>query len=155
MSNQLIKSGLKKKLLEFCLQQQYERVETAEKAVGDAAEIATQEDTSAEEKYEGFRTQMQADRDMFNKQLSEARDGLNTLHKIELDRQIDSVSLGAVVITNAQKLFIAINVGQIKLDSDTFFAVSLEAPIVKNMMGKRVGDSFAFRDKTFQILDIF
>jgi transcription elongation GreA/GreB family factor len=155
MSNQLTKETLKKKLLEFCLQQQYERVETAEKAVEDAAEIATQEDTSAEEKYEGFRTQMQADRDMFNKQLSEARDGLNTLHKIELDREIDRVALGAVVITNAQKLFLSINIGQIKLENETFFAISLEAPIVQDMLGKHVGDSFKFRDKTFQILEVF
>lgn len=154
MSTQLNKE-LKKKLLEFCLQQQYERVETAEKAVEDAAESATQEDTSVEEKFESFRTQMQADRDMFNKQLSEARDGLNTLHKIELDRQLDAVALGAVVITNAQKLFLSINIGQIKLENDTFFAISLEAPVAKAIIGKRVGDSFTFRDKTFQIKEIF
>lgn len=151
----LLNKELKKKLLEFCLQQQYERVETAEKAVEDAAESATQEDTSVEEKFESFRTQMQADRDMFNKQLSEARDGLNTLHKIELDRQLENAALGAIVITNAQKLFFAINVGQIKLEQDTYFAVSLEAPIAKAIVGKRVGDSFTFRDKTFQITDIF
>ncbi|TAE18253.1 MAG: hypothetical protein EAZ95_04875 [Bacteroidetes bacterium] len=155
MSDQLTKNGLKKKLLEYCLQQQYGRVQTAEKAVEDAAEMATQEDTSAEEKYEGFRTQMQADRDMFNKQLSEARDGLNTLHKIELDREMNTVALGTVVITSAQKLFLSINIGQIKMDNETYFAVSLEAPIVKDMIGKRVGDSFSFRDKTIQILEVF
>lgn len=149
------KEQLKKKLLEYCLKEQYGRVETAQKAVEDAAETATQEDTSVEEKFESFRTQMQADRDMFAKQLSEARDGINTLHKIELERQIDTVALGAIVITNTQKLFFAINIGQIKLENDMYFAISLEAPIAKVLMGKKAGESVAFRDKTFQILEVF
>lgn len=155
MENQTTKQQLKKKLFEFCLQQQYDRVDTAQKAVEDAAETAKQEDTSVEEKFESFRTQMQADRDMFAKQLSEARDGLNTLHKIELERQIEAVSLGAVVITNAQKLFISINIGQVKMDNESYYAISLESPLCKAMMGKKVGESFIFRDKTIKVEDIF
>ncbi len=147
--------NLKKKLLDFCLKQQYERLETAQKAVEDAAETAMQEDTSVEEKTESFRTQMQAERDMFIKQLSEAREGLHTLHKIELDRPLDTAVLGAVVITNTQKLFFATNIGQIKIENDTFFAISLEAPLAKAVMGKRVGESFTFRDKTSQVLEVF
>jgi len=155
MSNEPNPQHLKKKLLEYCLQEQYGRVETAQKAVADAAETASQEDTSVEEKFESFRTQMQADRDMFAKQLSEARDGLNILHKIELDRQIDTVSLGAVVITNTQKLFMAINVGQVKINNDIYYAISLEAPIAKALIGKQAGENFSFRDKTFQIIEVF
>lgn len=149
------KADLKKRLLEYCMSHQKKRVETAQDATDHAQESANEEESSSEEKFESFRAQMQLDRDMFAQQLNEAINGLNILRKIELDKSVDKVSLGAVVITNAQQLFISINIGQVKLEQEVFYAISTESPLCKAMMGKKKGDSFSFRDKTFEILDIF
>jgi outer membrane phospholipase A len=149
------KVRIRKALLEYCIQKQTERIETARKAMDDAQETANMEDTSVEEKFESFRTQMQQDRDMFAKQYSEALDGLNTLRKIQIDRFQDTIALGSVVITEAQKVFVSANIGQIKVENDVYFGISIESPLFKAVVGKKAADTYSFRDKTFKIIEVF
>ena len=149
------KEALKKKLLEYCLQAQNTRINTAREAMEEIQESANEEEGGTEEKFEGFRSQLQIDRDMFAKQYSDAVEGLNTLRKIQLDRVIDTPSLGAVIVTTGQNLFVSINIGQIKLNNKIWFGISTESPLYKAMLGKKEGESFIFRDKSFQILELF
>lgn len=153
--NEQEKEALKKKLLEHCLIEQNNRVNTAREAMENIQESANEEEGGTEEKFEGFRSQLQIDRDMFAKQYSDAVEGLNVLRKIELDRVLDTPALGAVVVTSAQNLFVSVNIGQIKLDGKVWFGVSMESPLFKAMVGKKQGESFVFRDKNIELTEIF
>ncbi len=148
--------SLKKRLLEICLQAQNERVETTRNAMETAEQAANEEEPSTEENVDSMREQLRTDREMYAKQFSEAVIGLNTLRRIQVEQYIDTVALGAVIKTDApQNLFIGINVGKIQIDKDTFFAISLESPLVKEMLGKKQGETFTFRDKKIKILEVF
>jgi transcription elongation GreA/GreB family factor len=149
------KKAYKKKLYEYCLHTQNQRVNTAQEAITSAQESAKEEDPGSEEKFESFRTQMQQDQDMFSKQLNDAQIGLNTLRKIEMERDYDMVMLGAIVVTDTMSYFISINIGQVKLEEKTCFAISIESPLFRAMVGKKKGEVFNFRDKNHKILDIY
>lgn len=148
--------SLKKKLLERCLQAQNERVETTRNAMETAEQGANEEEPSTEENVDSVREQLRTDREMYAKQFSETVIGLNTLRRIQVEQYVETVSLGAIIKTDApQNLFISINVGKIQLEEGTFFAISLESPIAKEMAGKKQGETFTFRDKKVKLLEVF
>jgi hypothetical protein len=149
------KLALKKQLLDECLKIQTQLVKNAKDAMELAQESANEEKGKMGDKFESFREQCQIDRDMFAKQHQEALGLLNTLHKINAGKENDLILPGSVVITDIQNIFVAVSIGNIKSSGKDFFAVSTLSPIYKAMSGKRKGDSFSFRDKTYKITDTF
>ena len=120
-----------------------------------AQESANEERSSMEDKFESFREQCQIDRDMYAKQLQELTTGMQMLLKVDISRVYDSVMLGSVVVTDAQRMFISIGLGEVKANGQTYFAISTSSPLFKVMAGKKQGETFAFRDKTFRIVSVF
>jgi hypothetical protein len=147
---------LKKKLRTACLQSQQQLADTAKAAMLQAQESANEEKGSMEDKFESFREQCQIDRDMYAKQLQEITSGLQMLLKMDISREYDTVMLGSVVVTDApQRMFIAIGLGEVKMDGHSYFAISTSSPLFKAMAGKKQGDTFAFRDKSFRLMAVF
>jgi transcription elongation GreA/GreB family factor len=64
------------------------------------------------------------------------------------------VGLGSVVITTEASYFIAIGVGEIKVDNQKFYVVSSKAPISQVLLGKRAGENLVFRDRKFKIINL-
>ena len=77
------------------------------------------------------------------------------LQKVNLQHTHPEAEFGAVVVTEAQKLFVSISLGQIKVADDAYFAISPSAPIYKALAGKKIGETFEFRDKKLKVLDVF
>jgi transcription elongation GreA/GreB family factor len=92
---------------------------------------------------------------MYAKQLEHSMDDLNTLSQVNPDKETEGVSFGSVVITETQKLFISISLGNVKVGDDAYFAVSPAAPLYKAMAGKKAGETFPFRDKHIKLIDVF
>lgn len=103
----------------------------------------------------GFQAQLLNKAEMFGKQLLKAGQILDTLKKIPVEKQLDNVGFGAVVITGKQKMFVSVSMGRIDIDGETYFAISPEVPVYKAMQGKRAGESFMFNGSVFDILDVF
>lgn len=146
---------LKKTLLEYCVNTQSQRVDTSREAMENINEVANDEEPSAEEGFDSFKEQLRNDQDMYARQYNEALNGLNLLRKIQYQLGNETASLGAIIKTNQQNFFFCINIGQFKVGEENFFGMSLESPLAKEMVGKKVGDSFSFRNKTYQIKEIF
>lgn len=149
------KKEIKRQLLEACLAAQQKIASTAESAMKEAQESANGEKGTMGDKFESFREQLQIDRDMYAKQYEEALQVMAILNKIDASKTNDLVSLGAVVISDFQKLFVSASIGQVKTDEDTYVAISLASPIYKIMAGKKKGETFQFRDKTYKISMVF
>lgn len=148
--------SLKQQLLAECLKIQREVVATAKKAMEEAQESAMEYDESAEDNMvDSYREEMQNKRDMFARQLESALDDLALLHKVKPDEAITTAAFGSVIVTEAQTIFVSISLGVIKLDGKSFVAVSPAAPLYKAVAGKKVGDSFSFRDKQIKVLEVF
>ena len=158
MKRSLTRIDLKKQLKSYCLEMQQKQAETLKLAIQQVQESANAEKGTMEDRFESFREQCQIDRDMYAKQLQETNQGIVLLQKMEVGREYDSVMLGSVVVTDSQRFFVAISIGEIKLQGKkgpSYFAISMSSPLFKAIAGKKQGDSFFFRDKTHQIVEVF
>lgn len=146
---------IKHRLLEECLRQQTDFVENARQAMEEAQASANESQGAIEDKFESFREACHIQRDMFAKQLDEAIAKQSILKRIVRNKVNEDVSLGSIVRTDAQNYFISVSLGEINLAGEKFFAISTASPVFQAMAGKRKGESFVFRDKKINILDLF
>lgn len=145
---------IKSRLLDECLKIQNDFVENARRAMEDAQNSANESQGAMEDKFESFREACHIQRDMYAKQLDEGIDKLSILKRIVRNKVNDTVSLGSVVRTDAQNYFISVSLGEIKVDGEKFYAISPASPVFQAMAEKSKGDSFQFRDKKINILEV-
>jgi hypothetical protein len=146
---------LKQHLLTECLRIQNSQIQTAKSAMDEAQESANEHQGAIEDKFESFREACQIQRDMFAKQLDEAIISLSVLRRIVATKENLHIMLGSVVITNLEKFFISVSLGEITVDGEKFFAISAMSPLFKAMVGKKEGEEFSFREKKYKIETIY
>lgn len=145
----------KKRLLQECGRILGTQIQAAKAAMDEAQRSANEHQGAMEDKFESFRENCQIQRDMFARQLDELMTTQSILRQINATKLNQEVSLGAVVFTESQKFFIGVSLGELKLDGDSYFAISGKSPLFKAMEGKAAGESFHFREKQIQIQQIF
>jgi hypothetical protein len=94
-------------------------------------------------------------RDMFARQFDLAMEDLNQLNQIVTSKEYHKAEFGSVVETDGGTYFISTSLGQVKVEGRLIFAVSALAPVYRAFEGKKAGESFQFRDKTFKIKEIY
>src|SRR3954464_13726193 len=104
---------LKKQLLDECLKIQSQLVKNAKDAMALAQESANDEKGKMGDKFESFREQCQIDRDMYAKQHLEALAILNTLNKLNINKENQTVLAGSIVITDFQNIFVSASIGKL------------------------------------------
>ena len=150
------KLKIKQALLSEALRMQRATIENVRKAMMEAQESANDNEDDTEEKlFSGYREEMQNKRDMFARQLDQAIDDQALLQKVNVQEEHPVAEFGSVIVTEAQKLFVSISLGQIKVGNDAYFAISPSAPIYKALVGKKIGETFEFREKKTKVLDVF
>ena len=147
--------ALKQRLLNECLRIQNLQIQTAKSAMDEAQESANEHQGAMEDKFESFREACQIQRDMFAKQLDEAITTLSILKRINATKENKIIMLGSVVITNTQKFFISVSLGEITVEGEKYFAISAMSPLFKAMVDKNVGEEFSFRSNNYRIEAIF
>ena len=78
-----------------------------------------------------------------------------TLAKIKRDDTSEVVKLGSLVITNQVSYFLAISAGEIKIDTEKYYAISPNSPIGKLLLGKEVDDTMVFNGREIAVQSIF
>lgn len=113
------------------------------KELGEIQQAANQETkSSAGDKYETGRAMMHLEKEKLSAQLAEAMKMKQALDKIDPDKVLDKVELGAVVTTTSANYFIAASLGKIEIGGVIWFAVSPATPVGQKLLGKKSGDSF-------------
>jgi hypothetical protein len=149
------KKGLKKQIVDACIEVQHKKIERFKKAMEDAQNSANSEEkSSAGDKYETARAMSQNERDMNAKHMSEALKDLAVLQQIKPDVQQDQVKLGSLVKTSTGTYLIATSLGEIKVGKDSFFVLSPAAPLIQSMLGMKQGNELKFRDQKITILEV-
>jgi len=148
------KLKIKKELIDKCFEMQQKNAMTVETAMKDAQHSAN-DYGSPEDRYDSFRGQMLTKRDMYAKKLHKALNDIKALNRISVDKENNSVEFGSVVVTDKQKMFIAIAVGKVRINGDSYFAISPNVPVFKAMNGLKKGDKFHINGNEFTIEDIF
>ncbi|MFC4210263.1 3-oxoacyl-ACP synthase [Pedobacter lithocola] len=148
-------SSLKPQLYQLCLTFIQNRIENIEYSLQQARQ-ASNDDTksSAGDKYETTREMMQQEMDRNSKLLYEAGQQKITLQQIENVEAAKEVKNGSLVITSSGNFYISISAGELKLNGQSYFAVSQAAPIGKTLIGKKIGQELIFNGKSYLISEI-
>jgi transcription elongation GreA/GreB family factor len=143
---------LKQQLYEQCKAYLANRIQNAEAIIADARESARNETkSSAGDKYETAREMMQQDINMNMARIAEAKAQQQVLDQIDPNKQSETVVPGSLVITSQGNYYIAISAGQLKVDGQTYMAVSIASPIGAAMKGLKADDSFSFNNRQYMI----
>lgn len=147
---------LKKELYQNCkthLLQKSKQLQTAIAEIQDAINNETK--SSAGDKYETAREMMEQDIEVNMVQLAEVQKQIEILERINPAITATSVVPGSLVKTTSGNYFIAISIGQLKLNEQTFYIISSQSPIGKLLMGQSKNASINFNGKAINILEIY
>lgn len=89
------------------------------------------------------------------KELLFVKSELEILRSIDPENGADSVERGAVVITDRRTFFISVSSEEMEINGNKVFGMSERAPLYNQMKGLKKGDSFAFNNMSYQIIDVY
>ncbi|VAW26726.1 hypothetical protein MNBD_BACTEROID04-420 [hydrothermal vent metagenome] len=145
--------AIKEKLYEACLlfvNKKYNTVTTSIESYKKA--LFSETKSSAGDKHETGRAMLQLEMEKASQQLAVIIKMREALNKITLENSVGIICLGSLIFTNKLNYFLAISAGKIVIENKTYYAISTNSPIGKQLLGKKVGDTIPF-DKA-EILNI-
>ena len=144
----------KENILKACKTLLQERIAHAEKAMNAAKESSNSEDkSSAGDKYETSRAMGQLDRNMNAKQLAQAQQELNDLHKIDI-QPTQIIKNGALIVCSTDIYFIAIGLGPTVVENQKIIVLSPKSPLAIEMWGKKKEDTLIFNQRKIKITSV-
>lgn len=147
--------NLKQHLFSECQKKLNKRLAVLQHKISDLQNsLQSETKSSAGDKHETGRAMLQLEREKAGNQLAELQKQLEILHKINPEALSDKAALGSVVKTTDLNYFIGVSVGEIKLENDSFYAISAATPIGRLLVSKKVGDRIQFRMQEFKIIEI-
>ncbi len=143
--------NFKETLLNACKKVLVERLNNANIAMQAAQEAANgEEKSSAGDKYETSRAMGHRDRDMYARQLVEAKNELQKLEKIKLETS-EVIKSGSLIEIGNTLYFIATGLGKLEVLDNTIIVISKESPLAKSMLGKKINEEIDFNGKKLKI----
>ena len=135
----------KRQLLEHCIQFVQQKTATISKSIAsNKNDLFSETKSSAGDKHETGRAMIQLEMEKSGQQLVVVSEMKMVLERIQIKKISSNVKLGSLVETSKGTYFLAISIGQIKIDEKPFFVVSSQSPIGKQMLGKKVGEIIPF-----------
>ena len=154
--NDAEKITFKKGLKEFCESVIMKRIELAKLSMRNAQDAANSEEkSSVGDKYETARAMSHLEKDMHAQQLAKHLADLETLQQIQANRVYKEVMPGAFIMCSNFSFFISAGLGKQDVSSAVIYFVSPNAPLMKLIMNRHVGDRFLFNQQEVEILDVF
>ena len=146
---------MREKLLAKCVDYVEERVSRLQSSIKDLEhDLGNETKSSAGDKYETSREMMNTEINKLQNQLQSFKKLKEVLAVIENRKASTTVQLGSIVKTSAANYFISIPVGEIMVEEEKFYAIGLNSPIGKLLLGKQEGEKFIFQQKEFSIKKI-
>lgn len=119
------------------------------------ASANSEEKSSAGDKYETGRAMAQNTRDMYAKQYQLALHDSQLLENLSLQKaSAEQVHVGSLVHTGLATYWIGLSMGKVAVHDTTVLCLSAASPLGKELLGKKVGESFLFLGKAITILTI-
>ncbi len=145
----------KKALHAKCLEALENRIITIREALSSAQESANQETkSSAGDKHETGRAMMQLETEKLHAQLSQATEDLHRLQRLQPEKAHEVVGEGALVKTDKLDLYFSVSAGNFTLGPRNIITLSMASGLGIAARGHQAGESFSFRDRDYQILEI-
>lgn len=110
--------------------------------------------SSAGDKHETGRAMLQLEREKAGNQLKAIVQQQQKLTRVPVTATTDVVKLGSIVKTDKRNFYLAISVGELKLEDELFYGIATISPIGKQLVGKSVGEVAVFNSITYAIKEV-
>lgn len=148
-------NNIKEGLFGLCQEFVDSRLKAIQKTIDEIQESLTSETkSSAGDKHETGRAMLQLEREKAGQQLSEIQKLNQLLSKIDVSKTSQTIGLGSLIYTTQANYFITISAGELKVNNQSFYAISANTPIAKLLLGKQKKDLIVFRDQEFEIIEV-
>ena len=145
---------IKKQLLDACVEFVEDKRTTIAKIIASSKnDLLSETKSSAGDKHETGRAMIQLEMEKAGQQLAGVNVMTEVLDRVEIEKTSETVCLGSLIKTTKGTYFLAVSVGQIKVENDTYFVVSSQSPVGKQLLGKKNGDNIPFNKA--KIISIF
>jgi hypothetical protein len=149
------KLEVKKLVYNYCFEFVESRLKTIEKAIFELQQsLDSETKSSAGDKHETGRAMLQIDLEKAGKQLLEIQKIKDILKKTDITKSSEIICLGSLVFTTKSNYFIAISAGNISVDDQQFYTISMDTPIGQLLSAKRIGDEVFFKDEKIIIENV-
>ena len=147
--------NIKEELQKKCHQFVNNRLQNIEETIS-SNQTALQSETksSAGDKHETGRAMLQLEMEKAGQQIANIQQMKETLAKIDVLKKSTNAHLGSLIKTNTGNYFLSVSVGQLKVDNELYFAVSVSSPIGKLLLGKSVNEQVMFNSINIKLLSI-
>ncbi|APY08404.1 3-oxoacyl-ACP synthase [Winogradskyella sp. J14-2] len=147
--------SLKQNLYCKCEELLNQRLKVIQKTITDIQNsLLSETKSSAGDKHETGRAMLQLEREKAGQQLADIQKQFKLLHKINPEIETTIVTLGSIVFTSQANYFMAVSVGELKTNSQQFYAISPATPMGKLLVAKSKGDAIQFRNQEISILEV-
>lgn len=145
----------RQQLLEACHVYVEERMLRLQTSIqGLEKDLGNETKSSAGDKYETSREMINAEISQLESQLKEFKKLQEILQLPNLRKTAAKIQLGSIVTTSAANYFLAIPAGEIQLEKQKFYAIGINSPIAKLLLGKQKDDTFNFLQEEIKILSV-
>ncbi|BAV05265.1 hypothetical protein SAMN05421788_105276 [Filimonas lacunae] len=148
--------AFKHSLKQYCEEQLTQRIQAIQEKIEQAQQSANSEEkSSAGDKYETSRAMNHLEKDMHSRQLAQNTQEMAALHAVNTSNIYAAPASGAYIQCKDFSFFIAIGLGKRAINGQTIFFLSADAPITRQLLQKKAGDTFLFNNAHVQIEGIF
>lgn len=138
-----------------CTQFIEDQLSHVHEAIAVAKNAAKEESkSSAGDKHETGKSHLQLTQENNSKHLANLQQQKRVIKLLEGHESDGTVQLGSIVNTPKGIYYLAIGIGQVKIDNTTVFVVSPASPVGKAMMNKKVGEIATFNTLKLEIKEI-
>lgn len=132
-----------------------QKIDVLQKNLHDLTDSAGNETKrTAGDKHETALAMLQIEQENNSRQLKEALQQKAILEKLDPQLKTEMVVRGSLVHSNKGIFYISLGLGKLKVEDETVFAVSPDAPLGKLMLMKKTGETFTFNQTEYTISSI-
>lgn len=146
---------IKEELIQECRDRIQKKIRSLKDAMDDLKnDLENESKSSAGDKYETGREMINIEWNKLSQQIVEFGKQVKILNRIEHMEDSESVQLGSLVDTGKAKYFISVPVGELYLKEERYYAIGVQSPIGKAMIGKKKGETGSFNQNEIKIISI-
>ncbi|WP_323788918.1 hypothetical protein [Psychroserpens sp.] len=147
-------SSIKSKLFDICITHVNKRISSYKDEIETIKESVESNDKSTDEDDDSGNGKLLNDLEKNAQYLSDASKMLDVIKLINPKTIHQNIVLGSLIKTDTTNFYIATSIGKVDVDNEAYYIISKSSPIGQLLLNKTVGDSIAFNENRYKILEV-